>query len=627
MRPALAVIVLLLPTVIFAQTPSFTYQGRFTDGGTAANGVYDMQFKLFDSSSVGTGNQLGSTITNGAVAIVNGVFTVQLNFGGAAFSGPDRFLELGVRRAGSGDPYTIMSPRQPLTSSVYAIRALSAATADSATTATSATNATNATNAGNSDQLGGVAANQYVLTTDPRLTVSGNFIQNTTSQQTASNFNISGNGTAGGVLSASTVNSSTQYNIASNRVFTVNGGGPNANSNTVAGVGAGTSLAPSTSTLGNTNSFFGWIAGNGNITGNNNSYFGALAGRMVDGTNNTFVGADSGSQATSGGNNSFFGATTGRKTTGGGNTFVGTATGSDNTAGSQNTFIGSFIFGNINGNGNTLVGAGAALNSPDLLNATAIGFEAGVNQNNSLVLGNSSVSVGIGTNAPKAKLDVSDVDVVRVRVNSNPSASTPNAGLALALNDQPKWSIAATNNGNLQFFNDATGKNAIFIDTTSNNIGLSTTSVTDKLTVGGTLSVTDLGPAGSIQLCRNSAFQIATCSSSVRYKKDLQPFTHGLALLNQLHPITFKWKTDNSPDLGFSAEDVAQVEPLLVTHNGKGEIEGVKYDRLTAVLVNAVKEQQQQIAQQQQQIRKQQQVIEGLQRVVCKRNRHATVCR
>jgi hypothetical protein len=51
------------------------------DGGTAANGTYDMQFKLFD----GSGNQIGSTITNPSVLVSNGVFTVQLDYGAAAF--------------------------------------------------------------------------------------------------------------------------------------------------------------------------------------------------------------------------------------------------------------------------------------------------------------------------------------------------------------------------------------------------------------------------------------------------------------------------------------------------------------------------------------------------------------
>ena len=42
-------------------------------------------------------------------------------------------------------------------------------------------------------------------------------------------------------------------------------------------------------------------------------------------------------------------------------------------------------------------------------------------------------------------------------------------------------------------------------------------------------------------------------------------------------------------------KEVAKVEPLLVTHNKNGVIEGVKYDQLSVVLINAVKEQQQEI--------------------------------
>jgi hypothetical protein len=45
-------------------------------------------------------------------------------------------------------------------------------------------------------------------------------------------------------------------------------------------------------------------------------------------------------------------------------------------------------------------------------------------------------------------------------------------------------------------------------------------------------------------------------------------------------------------DLGLVAEDVFKVEPLLTTLNQKGEVEGVKYDRVGVVAVNAIKEQQ-----------------------------------
>ena len=56
--------------------------------------------------------------------------------------------------------------------------------------------------------------------------------------------------------------------------------------------------------------------------------------------------------------------------------------------------------------------------------------------------------------------------------------------------------------------------------------------------------------------------------------------------------VRFDWKDGGMHDLGLGAEDVAAIEPLLVTYNAKGEVEGVKYDRIGVVLVNAVKEQQ-----------------------------------
>ncbi len=56
------------------------------------------------------------------------------------------------------------------------------------------------------------------------------------------------------------------------------------------------------------------------------------------------------------------------------------------------------------------------------------------------------------------------------------------------------------------------------------------------------------------------------------------------------------------PDIGLGAEDVAKVAPSFAITDSKGEIAGVKYDRLNILLINAVKEQQQQIERQQKQI-------------------------
>src|SRR5207302_1257077 len=100
-----------LQPAIWAQGTAFTYQGRLTDNASPANGSYDLTFALFSVSS-GAG-QVGTTITNTATAVSNGVFTVTLDFG-ANFPGAGRWLEIGAR-TNSGGAFATLSPRQKLT--------------------------------------------------------------------------------------------------------------------------------------------------------------------------------------------------------------------------------------------------------------------------------------------------------------------------------------------------------------------------------------------------------------------------------------------------------------------------------------------------------------------------------
>src|SRR2546421_10406009 len=108
----IALAFLFAASAALGQTSSFTYQGRLTDGGTAANGNYDVQFALFDSLSGGT--QIGSPQTLNTVAVTGGVFTVTLDFGANSFSGANRFLEISARPSGTGS-FTLLTPRQPVT--------------------------------------------------------------------------------------------------------------------------------------------------------------------------------------------------------------------------------------------------------------------------------------------------------------------------------------------------------------------------------------------------------------------------------------------------------------------------------------------------------------------------------
>jgi hypothetical protein len=144
--------------------------------------------------------------------------------------------------------------------------------------------------------------------------------------------------------------------------------------------------------------------------------------------------------------------------------------------------------------------------------------------------------------------------------------------------------------------------------------------VEDALTVTGNAVVTTLGLAGATDVCRNAANQLSTCSSSLRYKSDVRPFLGGLDTVGRLRPIAFTWRDGGTRDVGFGAEDVAAIEPLLATYDGQGHIEGVKYKQLTTVLVNAVQQQQTQIAEQQR-------IIEALRRLVCQTHDDTELCR
>lgn len=121
-------LILLMCAAAFAQTTAFTYQGRLSDGGAAANGSYDLGFALFDAASGGA--QIGATLTRPAVAVSNGIFTVTLDFGASPFAaGANRFLEIAVKRPADAT-FTTLAPRQQLTSSPYSVQSLSATTAN-----------------------------------------------------------------------------------------------------------------------------------------------------------------------------------------------------------------------------------------------------------------------------------------------------------------------------------------------------------------------------------------------------------------------------------------------------------------------------------------------------------------
>ncbi len=596
--------ILFSPSSVVAQASSFTYQGRLADGGTAANGNYDLQFALFDSLSGGT--QIGSTQTINTVAVSNGVFTVSLDFGTNSFSGANRFLEISARPSGAGS-FTLLTPRQPVTATPYAVRSANASAADALSSACSGSTATNAT------QLGGIAAGQFVQTNDTRLADSRsptpgstNYIQTNPSSTQSANFNVSGNGTVGGTLSGSIVNAATQFNIGGIRAFGVSGSSQEPNSNTFAGDGAGGAITPlnNGSGLGSGNSFFGKGAGQATSTGLSNSFFGFNAGNQnTTGVANSFFGTRAGFANVSGGSNAFFGNFAGSANTGSGNAFFGNVAGGDNTTGSNNVFIGmaagafnstgsfnTFIGGqnskgndtggrNSTGSGNTVVGNVADVGAGNLTNATAIGANALVAVSNALVLGSinglnnatADTNVGIGTTTPAFRLHVVDPGAAGLRVQTNTGGGA-----------------VASFGGFGDFQIDSNGlAGGRFVVQQAGRVGISTNAPTSTLSVNGTADKPGGGSWGTF--------------SDERLKNIKGRFTSGLKAALQLQPLRYEYKRDNALNLksegehiGFSAQAVRKIIPEAVSQNDKGYLL-VNNDPILWTMLNAIKEQQGQI--------------------------------
>ncbi|MFZ1701370.1 MAG: hypothetical protein WBO10_00175 [Pyrinomonadaceae bacterium] len=548
---------LLLATAILGQSTAFTYQGSLTDGASPANGNYDLDFRLFSAAS--GGSQQGTTITANNVAVANGVFSVTLDFG-SQFPGANRFMEIRVRSAGGG-AFTLLTPRQPVNSSPYSIKSL---TADTATNAT---------------QLGGFDA--------------AGFIRNGTGQQAASNFSISGNGTAGGTLRADIVRSDTQFNIGADRILSnagssnifvgKNAGRDNTGSfNSFLGVDAGRDNTTGTynsffgayagqrTTTGSSNAFFGAGAGLNNTSGASNSFFGTNAGSFnTIGSSNAFFGDLAGSNNTTGQNNAFFGYVAGQNTTtGASNAFFGVHAGQQNTTGGYNAFFG-LNAGNTNttGIGNTIIGNNADVLSNNLSYATAVGSDAVVSTSNTVVLGRTTDTV----RAPGTMI-VGNSTVQRGDVNFY--ANSGNFDLYMQSAGGTSGINFGVNSGPTLFISQYDGT------TYQNRL---------VITATGTVQVNNLGAAGATSLCRNASNEISTCSPG----------------------------------------------------NGNSEVEDVKYDRLSSTFAEAIKAQQTEISGQQsviggqqaqievlqQQVEEQQSQIDALKALVCAQNATAAICR
>ena len=83
-------------------------------------------------------------------------------------------------------------------------------------------------------------------------------------------------------------------------------------------------------------------------------------------------------------------------------------------------------------------------------------------------------------------------------------------------------------------------------------------------------------------------------TSDGRLKTNAVEISDAVAKVKQIRGVDFNWKDSGRPDTGVIAQEVEAVMPNVVSGTGD-ETRSVAYGKLTALLIQAVKEQQQQI--------------------------------
>jgi hypothetical protein len=326
-------------------------------------------------------------------------------------------------------------------------------------------------------------------------------------------------------------------------------------------------------TTGSNNSASGFGALDNNTTGGNNTASGGLAlFANTTGTGNTANGADALEE----------------NSTGGGNTANGYQALFSNTTASENTANGfAALFSNTTGTFNTANGYEALYNNTTASLNTADGVAALTTN----TTGSTNTGSGFGA----------------LTSNTTGSNNTAFGGFALSSNTTGSTltCVGAFCNVASGSFSNSTAIGAYASINASNALVLGSTAAQNgaaNILVGVDVS----SPTNILTVLKGGGHAIADgwdTYSSRRWKTNIQPLQNALGLVNRMRGVSYELKESGKHEIGVIAEEVGEVVPEVVSYeeNGK-DARGVDYSRLTALLIEAVKQQQRQIKTQQQQI-------------------------
>jgi trimeric autotransporter adhesin len=305
-----------------------------------------------------------------------------------------------------------------------------------------------------------------------------------------------------------------------------------------------------------------------NTNGNSNTGVGASALRNnTTGSANTAVGADALNRNQNGFDNTAVGIQAlFANTFGHFNTALGSDSLHSNRTGDANTALGVAALANNNANQNTAVGCRALVSNTTGFINTAVGYATLFK--NTTGLGNTAIGMKALEN------DTTGGGNIAVGVRAGSSIVTGNSNIHI-------------------------GNSGLPGDSETMRIGQFQTATYIAGISGQTAS-------GGAAVFVNTDGKLGTLTSSARFKTDIKPMDNTSEAILALKPVTFRYKkeidTQRTPQFGLIAEDVEKVNPDLVVRDKEGKPYSVRYEAVSAMLLNEFLKARRQIDVQQKQI-------------------------
>jgi hypothetical protein len=350
--------------------------------------------------------------------------------------------------------------------------------------------------------------------------------------------------------------------------------------------------------------------GAGNVSTNTAVGVSALAANEAGGTNNTAIGYQALDANTTGDQNTAVGdSALGANSTASNNTAVGYVALAANTTGAVNTAVGGFalatsttasnntalgysaLYLNTTGANNTAAGRDALVNNTTASNNTAVGYQAGYTN----VTGASNTFLGYQAGYTSASgLNT----LIGWKTGFSLTTGTNNTFVGVPGPNDNCGSLITTGSKNTIIGAYSGNQDGLDIRTSSNQVVISDGDGNVRLHFNGN----DMASAGVYGNTTATAANVAVLStgiirrstSSLKYKREVQDATHGLAEVLQLRPVTYKGKSEGDGETvfgGLIAEEVHDAGLTeFVQYAADGTPDALAYGNMVSLCVKAIQE-------------------------------------